>query len=166
LIKAFILKLSFAFATLGVALCANMRVHANEESRWCIVTNKGGSAITWDCEYDTSEECASAVAVTGGFLRDKSDLASRHIIERALIRQLCPAAGVAGAIAVCTPIIDLQYCLVHPAYARCENPRLPLAESPHDWPEPSRAPVPRGFALTVAFTTATTTIGPSGVTLP
>jgi hypothetical protein len=66
--KAFVLKLAFAFAALVGVLCVNMRLsHANDESRWCVVINKGGSAITWDCEYDTSEECASAVAGTGGY---------------------------------------------------------------------------------------------------
>jgi hypothetical protein len=53
-------KLAFAFTALAGALCVNMRPsHASEESRWCAVTNKGASAITWDCEYDSSEECAS-----------------------------------------------------------------------------------------------------------
>jgi hypothetical protein len=53
-----------------VALCFYMRAsHAYQtgDSRWCAVTNKGADSMQWDCEYDTSEECASAIASTGGF---------------------------------------------------------------------------------------------------
>jgi hypothetical protein len=56
-----------AFAT--VALCITMRAsHADSlgDSRWCAVTNKG-DVMTWDCEYDSSDECASAIVGTGGY---------------------------------------------------------------------------------------------------
>jgi len=36
------------------------------DSRWCAVTNKG-DVMTWDCEYDSSDECASAIVGSGGY---------------------------------------------------------------------------------------------------
>ena len=63
------LRSAFAFAALMVALCFFMRAsHAYQtgDSRWCAVTNKVDS-LQWDCEYDTSEECAAAIAGTGGY---------------------------------------------------------------------------------------------------
>jgi Protein of unknown function (DUF3551) len=68
--KIFILKSSFAFGTLVVALCTSIRPsHAYQtgDSRWCAVTNKGADTMQWDCEYDTSEDCASAIAGSGAF---------------------------------------------------------------------------------------------------
>jgi Protein of unknown function (DUF3551) len=32
--------------------------------RWCAVTDSGAGEATWECEFDTQEECAPAV--TGG----------------------------------------------------------------------------------------------------
>jgi len=31
------------------------------DSRWCAVTDTGAENTTWDCEYDTVEECRPAV---------------------------------------------------------------------------------------------------------
>jgi len=62
-----LLKSVFALAPLVGALCLNMRAsEADDDFRWCAVTNKG-DVMTWDCDYGSSEECASAIAGTGGF---------------------------------------------------------------------------------------------------
>jgi hypothetical protein len=37
------------------------------DSKWCVVMNKGADSMQWECEYDTSDECATAVAGTGGY---------------------------------------------------------------------------------------------------
>ena len=68
--QLFIPRLALAFAALMVALCFYMRAsHAYQtgDSRWCAVTNKGADTMQWNCEYDTSGECAAAIAGTGGF---------------------------------------------------------------------------------------------------
>jgi len=31
------------------------------DEKWCAVTNDGGDAINWDCEYETVADCAPAV---------------------------------------------------------------------------------------------------------
>jgi hypothetical protein len=31
------------------------------DSRWCAVANQGTDALSWDCEYDTIEDCTPAV---------------------------------------------------------------------------------------------------------
>ena len=64
------MKSALAFTALILGLCMSMGAsHAYQtgDSRWCAVTNKGADAMQWDCEYDTSEECASVIAGTGGF---------------------------------------------------------------------------------------------------
>jgi hypothetical protein len=74
----------FAFGIVAAVLCMNTRPsHAYQtgESKWCTVTNKGGDTAQWQCEYDTSDDCAAAVAGTpGGF-------------AGLLIRNCFPAAG-------------------------------------------------------------------------
>jgi Protein of unknown function (DUF3551) len=35
------------------------------DSRWCAVTDTGAENATWDCYYDTIEECRPAVATRG-----------------------------------------------------------------------------------------------------
>lgn len=67
--KSFILKLAFAFAVSGAALCINMRVsHADQQgnSRWCHVENKG-DVLSWDCDYDTIDECQPVIVTSGGW---------------------------------------------------------------------------------------------------
>jgi len=62
-------KLVFVFAAFAAALCLNVRAgHAdsNGDSQWCAVTNKG-DVMTWDCEYDSSDECGSAIVGSGGY---------------------------------------------------------------------------------------------------
>lgn len=58
-------KLTFAVAVVAVALCLDPGTsHAgmSGNSRWCAVTNQGTDAFSWDCEYDTIEDCTPAVA--------------------------------------------------------------------------------------------------------
>jgi hypothetical protein len=65
-----LLKSMFAFGIVAAVLCMNTRAsHAYQtgDSKWCTVTNKGADSMQWECEYDTSDECAVAVAGTGGY---------------------------------------------------------------------------------------------------
>jgi hypothetical protein len=70
-----LLKSMFAFGIVAAVLCMNPRAsHAYQtgDSKWCTVTNKGADSVQWECEYDTSDECAAAVAGTGGWRPDQS----------------------------------------------------------------------------------------------
>jgi hypothetical protein len=63
-VKILPVKLTFAVATVAAALCLDAGVsHAGMygDSRWCAVTNQGTDALSWDCEYDTIEDCTPAV---------------------------------------------------------------------------------------------------------
>ena len=69
-VKMRLLKSMFAFGIVAAVLCMNTQAsHAYQtgDSKWCTVTNKGADSIQWECEYDTSDECAAAVAGTGGY---------------------------------------------------------------------------------------------------
>jgi hypothetical protein len=47
----------------------NMPVgHADQQgdSRWCHVTNKG-DVLSWDCEFDSIDECQPAIVNGGGW---------------------------------------------------------------------------------------------------
>jgi hypothetical protein len=64
-----LLRSIFAFGIVAAVLCMNTRPsHAYQtgESKGCTVTNKGGDTAQWQCEYDTSDECAAVVAGTPG----------------------------------------------------------------------------------------------------
>jgi Protein of unknown function (DUF3551) len=63
------LKSVFAFAVVAASLCMIRASHAYQtgDAKWCRVTNKGADSMQWECEYETSEECAAAVAGTGGY---------------------------------------------------------------------------------------------------
>jgi len=64
-----LLKSIFALGLLAAVLCMNSRPsHAYQtgDSKWCTVTNNGAS-MQWQCEYDTSDECAAAVVGTSGY---------------------------------------------------------------------------------------------------
>jgi len=43
------------------------RLSNRGDSQWCLVTKKGADSMQWECEYDTSNDCATAVAGTGGY---------------------------------------------------------------------------------------------------
>jgi hypothetical protein len=65
-----LLKSMFAFVIVAAVLCMNTQAsHAYQtgDSKWCAVMNKVGGTMQWECEYDTSDECATAVADTGGY---------------------------------------------------------------------------------------------------
>jgi len=65
-----LLRLMFAFGIAATVLCMSARAsHAYQtgDEKWCLVLNKGADTLQWDCEYETSEDCAKEVAVTVGF---------------------------------------------------------------------------------------------------
>jgi hypothetical protein len=69
-VKTFALRLVLFLAAVAGALGANVRTslaYQLGDSRWCAVVNKGADVLGWDCEYDSSDECAAAIAGTGGF---------------------------------------------------------------------------------------------------
>jgi hypothetical protein len=63
-VKILPLKLTIVVAVAAAALCFDAGPsHAGmyDNSRWCAVTNQGTDALSWDCEYDTIEDCTPAV---------------------------------------------------------------------------------------------------------
>jgi Protein of unknown function (DUF3551) len=63
-VKILPVKLTFAVAAVAAALCLDAGPsHAGMygNSRWCAVTDQGADVLSWDCEYDTIEECTPAV---------------------------------------------------------------------------------------------------------
>jgi len=65
-----LLRSMVAVVIVAVVLSMNARAsHAYQtgDSQWCLVTNKGADSMQWECEYDTSNDCATAVAGTGGY---------------------------------------------------------------------------------------------------
>jgi hypothetical protein len=63
-IFTFILALAAAVA----ALCIHIRAsHAYQtgDSHWCHVTDRG-DVISWDCDYDSNDECQPAIVTGGG----------------------------------------------------------------------------------------------------
>ena len=64
--KIIICKLFFAAATLAVVLgfgIGTSRAGSYGDSKWCAVSNDGGGALNWDCEYDTIDDCSPAIMV-------------------------------------------------------------------------------------------------------
>jgi hypothetical protein len=68
-VRIVISKLIFAAAVLGAALCFfNVPAgHAGYygDARWCAVTDQGADVISWDCEYDSLEECRPSISSGG-----------------------------------------------------------------------------------------------------
>ena len=65
-----LLRSMVAVVIVAVVLSMNASAsHAYQtgDSQWCVVTNKGTDSMQWKCEYDTSDDCAAAVAGTGGY---------------------------------------------------------------------------------------------------
>jgi len=59
-VKILPVKLTFTVAAVVATLCLDAGTsHAG--SRWCAVPNQGTDAFSWDCEYDTIEDCMPAV---------------------------------------------------------------------------------------------------------
>jgi Protein of unknown function (DUF3551) len=68
-VKTFVLALALFFAVFAAALVADVRAslaYQSGDSQWCTVTDKG-DLMAWECEYDSNEECAAAIASTGGY---------------------------------------------------------------------------------------------------
>jgi hypothetical protein len=64
------LNLVFACGIAVTVLCVTAGTsdaYQTGDAKWCLVSNKGADSMQWDCEYDTSDDCAKDVAVTGGF---------------------------------------------------------------------------------------------------
>jgi len=59
---------TLALAAAVAALCLTIQAtHAdqNGDSHWCHVTNKG-DVMSWDCDYDSINECQPAIVNGGG----------------------------------------------------------------------------------------------------
>jgi hypothetical protein len=57
-------RLLIAVGLLAAVLCLDARSsHAGlyGNARWCAVVDNGGGEMTWECEYDTVEDCMPAV---------------------------------------------------------------------------------------------------------
>jgi hypothetical protein len=57
----FVLALGAAALGLGVGLSTPSRAGTYGDEKWCAVTNTGGDAMDWDCEYDSVADCEPAV---------------------------------------------------------------------------------------------------------
>jgi Protein of unknown function (DUF3551) len=63
-VKISIAKLIFAAAVLSVAM--GLAISASKaglygDSPWCAVMDQGGGELTWDCEFDSIEDCMPAI---------------------------------------------------------------------------------------------------------
>jgi hypothetical protein len=57
-----IMRLVLAAAVSVAALCFNVPVsRAFEHGPWCAVVNTGNGNVTWDCRYNSIEECVPNV---------------------------------------------------------------------------------------------------------
>ena len=62
-----IFVIAFGAAALGssLAVCLGVstpsRAGTYGDEKWCAVTNTGGDAMDWDCEYDSVADCEPAV---------------------------------------------------------------------------------------------------------
>jgi hypothetical protein len=77
-----LLKSMFAFVIVATVLCMNTQAsHAYQtgDSKWCVVMNKGADSMQWECEYDTSDECATGCCRHWRLLCNKSVLATGSI---------------------------------------------------------------------------------------
>ena len=57
-------KLLFVAALVAAALCLGIPPSSAAtygDEKWCAVTNSGGDALNWDCEYDSVPDCEPAV---------------------------------------------------------------------------------------------------------
>jgi hypothetical protein len=70
-VKISIRRLILAACVAAAVICFQApasRASQIGDDKWCAVTDTAGDAIVWDCEFDTAEDCAPAVAVgTRGF---------------------------------------------------------------------------------------------------
>jgi len=59
------LVIAAAAGILGVSVRPSL-AYQTGDSRWCAVINRG-DVMSWDCEYDSNDDCAAAVAGSGGY---------------------------------------------------------------------------------------------------
>jgi hypothetical protein len=50
-----------AFGMAALCFTAPSRAATYGDEKWCAVTNDGGGAVNWDCEYDAVVDCEPAV---------------------------------------------------------------------------------------------------------
>jgi hypothetical protein len=63
-VKITIPKLIFAAATAAAILCCGIpasRAATYGDDKWCAVSNDGGDAINWNCQFDTVDDCSPAI---------------------------------------------------------------------------------------------------------
>ena len=62
-------KLIIALAAAAAALCFGTSASwAYNDAKWCVVTDGSSDNATWDCEFDTIDDCRPALmAGTRGF---------------------------------------------------------------------------------------------------
>ncbi len=64
MVKINILRLIFAAGVVAAVLALDApssQAGLYGDARWCAVTNDGGDALNWDCEYETVDDCSPAV---------------------------------------------------------------------------------------------------------
>jgi hypothetical protein len=70
-VKINIRRLILTTAASATVLCLQTpasRASQIGDDKWCAVSDEAGDVIMWDCEFDTAEDCAPAIAVgTRGF---------------------------------------------------------------------------------------------------
>lgn len=49
-----------AFGVVALCFTAPSRAGSYGDEKWCAVTNDGGDALNWDCEYETVADCSPA----------------------------------------------------------------------------------------------------------
>jgi hypothetical protein len=65
-VKIIVCRLIFAAAMLAAVLgfgIGTSRAGTYGDEKWCAVSNDGGDALNWDCEYDTVDDCSPAIIV-------------------------------------------------------------------------------------------------------
>jgi Protein of unknown function (DUF3551) len=61
-ISKLILAVAVLPAVLGFAILASWASQFGDE-KWCAVSNNGGAAAVWDCEFETADDCSPAILV-------------------------------------------------------------------------------------------------------
>ncbi|MFZ0606567.1 MAG: DUF3551 domain-containing protein [Xanthobacteraceae bacterium] len=59
--SSFVIALGAATLALYAGFSTPSRAGTYGDEKWCAVTNTGGDALDWDCEYDSVADCSPAV---------------------------------------------------------------------------------------------------------
>jgi Protein of unknown function (DUF3551) len=62
--KIIIPRLIFSVGILAAALCFGLPVSpagAYGNEKWCTVIDSGGDNVSWNCDFETYEECMSSI---------------------------------------------------------------------------------------------------------